>query len=66
VLQLDPVLVFSSTAIKAVHVPEHCRLEQPVLAYGTDYNIEPDHTGPITLSTRGDEQGARPLAVEVG
>jgi hypothetical protein len=49
-----PVLIMSPTEVKTVNIMEGGRITGdfdriPVLVYGTDYTIEPDHTGQIVL-----------------
>jgi hypothetical protein len=49
-----PVLILSATEVKTVNIMEEGRITGdfdriPVLVYGKDYMIEPDHSGPITL-----------------
>jgi hypothetical protein len=49
-----PVLIISPTEVKTVNIKEGGRITDdfdriPVLVYGTDYTIEPDHTGQIVL-----------------
>jgi hypothetical protein len=59
--QIEPVLILGSTEIKTVNIREGGRITGdfdtiPVLAYGTDYTIEPDHSGPITILVRDAKQ----------
>jgi hypothetical protein len=49
-----PVLIMTPTEVKTVNIMEGGRVTGdfdriPVLVYGTDYNIEPDHTGQVVL-----------------
>src|SRR5271168_1627516 len=49
-----PVLIMSLTEVKTVNVMEGGRVTGdfdriPVLVYGSDFSIEPDHTGQIVL-----------------
>src|SRR6266436_6800935 len=49
-----PVLILGPTEVKTVNIMEGGRITGdfdriPVLVYGTDYTIEPDHTGQIVL-----------------
>lgn len=49
-----PVLIASETEVKTVNIMEEGRITGdfdriPVLVYGTDFTIEPDHTGQVVL-----------------
>jgi hypothetical protein len=49
-----PVLILSPTGVKTINIMENGRITGdfdtiPVLVYGADYMIEPDHSGQITL-----------------
>src|SRR6266446_5860811 len=49
-----PVLIMSLTEVKTVNIMEEGRFTGdfdriPVLVYGSDFSIEPDHTGQIVL-----------------
>jgi hypothetical protein len=51
-----PVLIMSETEVKTVNIMDGGRITGgfdviPVLVYGADFTIEPDHTGPIVLVT---------------
>jgi hypothetical protein len=58
---LSSVLIMSPTEIKTITRMVTGRIpspdDVPVLAYGTDYVIEPDHTGPITFNDTKDIPG---------
>jgi hypothetical protein len=52
--QHEPVLILSSAEIKTVNIRQGGGITGdfdaiPVLVYGTDYIVEPDQSGPITL-----------------